>query len=216
MRGHPALSCWPLSWLHDDMGRHHRRLFACMRTACHMRYTDSTHVLELINGIEKLLSSSKWEHRLGGLMAAKVRVGSACSVCASAVSVYWSGFGWQEGGEGHAGAHHCTASACLPHDWPPLLQELVASRAAGDDFDALAESEALRLLEDKEVRVRLAVGQLLRALAAAQGVEVMERCQRRLLDSINEHFVSAGRGRSLPGRGGGGCVWTCCALQRAP
>lgn len=51
-------------------------------------------------------------------------------------------------------------------------------------------SECMRLLEDNEVRVRLAVGQLLRSLAAKHGVTVIKQCQERVLASVNDHFVS--------------------------
>lgn len=58
-------------------------------------------------------------------------------------------------------------------------------------FDDLMVAESLRLLEDDEVRVRLAVGQLLRALAGKHGLSVVEACQETLLGSITNHFVSA-------------------------
>jgi hypothetical protein len=57
-------------------------------------------------------------------------------------------------------------------------------------FGDLMINEALRLLEDDEVRVRLAVGQMLRALATKRGVSVMEACQETVLNSIKNHFVS--------------------------
>lgn len=59
-----------------------------------------------------------------------------------------------------------------------------------DDFDNLMITESLRLLEDSEVRVRLAVGQLLRALATKRGVAVIQACQATVLESIHTHFVS--------------------------
>lgn len=57
-------------------------------------------------------------------------------------------------------------------------------------FDDLMISEAMRLLEDPEVRVRLAVGQLLRSLAAKHGLSVLEAVQDTVLNSIHTHFVS--------------------------
>jgi hypothetical protein len=57
-------------------------------------------------------------------------------------------------------------------------------------FNDLMVAESLRLLEDPEVRVRLAVGQLLRSLAAAVGVAVLQACQDTVLNSIHTHFVS--------------------------
>lgn len=45
-------------------------------------------------------------------------------------------------------------------------------------------------MEDDEVRVRLAVGQLLRSLAAKHGLSVLERVQDTVLNSIHTHFVS--------------------------
>lgn len=52
------------------------------------------------------------------------------------------------------------------------------------------QSEALRLLEDEEVRVRLATGQLLGALAAKKGPVVFKEARQRVLTSILEHYVS--------------------------
>lgn len=57
-------------------------------------------------------------------------------------------------------------------------------------FDDLMVSECMRLLEDGEVRVRLAVGQLLRSLAAKHGLSVLQACQDTVLNSIHTHFVS--------------------------
>jgi hypothetical protein len=48
----------------------------------------------------------------------------------------------------------------------------------------------MRLLEDPEVRVRLAVGQLLRSLAMKHGLSVLQTCQDTVLNSIHTHFVS--------------------------
>jgi hypothetical protein len=61
-------------------------------------------------------------------------------------------------------------------------------------FDDLMVSEAMRLLEDPEVRVRLAVGQLLRSLAAKHGLSVLQTCQETVLNSIHTHFVSDRQG----------------------
>eukprot|EP00882_Tetradesmus_deserticola_P017180 GHRQ01018389.1.p1 GENE.GHRQ01018389.1~~GHRQ01018389.1.p1 ORF type:complete len:201 (+),score=56.31 GHRQ01018389.1:339-941(+) len=92
----------------------------------------------LVDGVKGLLASTTWEHKIGGLMAAKVLV-DKCDI---------------------------------------------------SGFDDLMVREALRLLEDGEVRVRLGVGQLLRALASKRGVAVMEACQETVLNSITNHFVS--------------------------
>lgn len=67
--------------------------------------------------------------------------------------------------------------------------------------------EAMRLLEDPEVRVRLAVGQLLRSLAAKHGLTVLQSCQDTVLNSIHTHFVSGRRGRCF--FSGGWEVWAC-------
>ncbi len=58
------------------------------------------------------------------------------------------------------------------------------------------QSEALRLLEDGEVRVRLATGQLLGALAAKRGPAVFREARSRVLTSILEHYVSGGGWRA--------------------
>jgi hypothetical protein len=70
-----------------------------------------------------------------------------------------------------------------------VLQVLVDSVTISG-FDDLMVSECMRLLEDDEVRVRLAVGQLLRSLAAKHGLSVLQACQDTVLNSIHTHFVS--------------------------
>ncbi|KAF8068347.1 hypothetical protein HT031_002036 [Scenedesmus sp. PABB004] len=97
---------------------------------------------DLAAGVRELLAGEAWEHKLGGLMGAKVLV----------------------------------------------------ERSDIPGFDAAMVDEALRLLEDGEPRVRLAVGQLLRGLAAKRGLEVLEAAQGRVLDSINNHFDREGEG----------------------
>lgn len=71
------------------------------------------------------------------------------------------------------------------------LLQVLADETDMPDYDDLMVSECLRLLEDSEVRVRLAVGQLLRSLAAKHGVAIIRECQGKILTSINDHFVSA-------------------------
>jgi hypothetical protein len=68
-----------------------------------------------------------------------------------------------------------------------LLIERCAALPPG--FEASAQSEALRLLEDPEVRVRLATGELLGALAARRGPDVFCEARGRVLTSILEHYV---------------------------
>jgi hypothetical protein len=80
--------------------------------------------------------------------------------------------------------HHFLQPATLS------CEQVLVEKCDVDGFDDLMISEALRLLEDDEVRVRLAVGQLLRALATKRGVSVMEACQETVLNSITNHFVS--------------------------
>lgn len=85
--------------------------------------------------------------------------------------------------------------ALLLHPLPQVLVDRAArSRSSGSagpqGFDALLLAECLRLLEDGEVRVRLAVGQLLRSLAAAHGQAVYAEAGPEVLRSIHEHFVS--------------------------
>jgi hypothetical protein len=71
-----------------------------------------------------------------------------------------------------------------------LLLERVREPPAG--FDAAMQSEALRLLEDPEVRVRLAAGGVLGALCGRRGVAAFREARRRVLTSILEHYVSSG------------------------
>jgi hypothetical protein len=98
----------------------------------------------------------------------------------------------------------------MHHTTPQLL--LDAERAP-PAFSALMLSEALRLLEDDEVRVRLAVGQVLRSCAARDGLRVMQGCQDAVLNSIHTHFVSSCGALCVcvGGRGmrGVAVVWLC-------
>lgn len=53
------------------------------------------------------------------------------------------------------------------------------------------------LLEDPEVRVRLAVGELLRALAVANGsTKIWDETHGLIMDSIRMNFVSPVSGKS--------------------
>ncbi|GBF89452.1 hypothetical protein Rsub_02024 [Raphidocelis subcapitata] len=87
------------------------------------------------------------------------------------------------------------ARLLLSDEWESKLGALLAAKlllerapALPAGFDAAAQSEALRLLEDGEVRVRLATGQLLGALARRRGPDVFAECRRRVLTSILEHY----------------------------
>eukprot|EP00879_Flechtneria_rotunda_P017789 GHRR01018648.1.p1 GENE.GHRR01018648.1~~GHRR01018648.1.p1 ORF type:complete len:558 (+),score=195.68 GHRR01018648.1:134-1807(+) len=73
-------------------------------------------------------------------------------------------------------------------------------------FDDLMIDECLRLLEDNEVRVRLAVGQLMRSLAAKLGVSVLQRCQETVLASIHNHFDREGEGSRADSTFSSGCI----------
>eukprot|EP00775_Hariotina_reticulata_P005826 gene5826-6067_t len=75
-----------------------------------------------------------------------------------------------------------------------MSAKVIVEKCSLQGFDELMVSESLRLLEDPEVRVRLAVGQLLRSLAAKLGVEVYQRCQKTVLESIHDHFDREGEG----------------------
>lgn len=78
----------------------------------------------------------------------------------------------------------------------PLLLQVLVDSVTIPGFDDLMISEAMRLLEDNEVRVRLAVGQLLRSLAAKHGLTVLQSCQDTVLNSIHTHFVSFSSSRN--------------------
>ena len=100
-----------------------------------------------------------------------------------------------------------------------LAAKLLIERCRAPDcplppaFDALAQSEALRLLEDSEVRVRLATGQLLGALAAKRGAAVFAEARARVVASVLEHYdrpddddevLAAGGGMGSGGTAAGG------------
>lgn len=67
---------------------------------------------------------------------------------------------------------------------------LLVTAGVGDEpfTDAMIQT-CKNLLEDPEVRVRWAVGELLRALCEQHGTIVWEAVKKRILDSIRENFV---------------------------
>ncbi|KAI7841245.1 hypothetical protein COHA_005082 [Chlorella ohadii] len=65
-----------------------------------------------------------------------------------------------------------------------LVQRGLADTAFGEDMIAACQ----RLLEDPEVRVRWAVGELLRALCQQLGIAVWEQMQATILESIHRNF----------------------------
>ena len=71
-----------------------------------------------------------------------------------------------------------------------VAKVLVTKRAAQPAFSDILVQTCLDRLEDIEVRVRLAVGDLLRALSINMGTVVWERSSVRILSSIRENFVS--------------------------
>jgi hypothetical protein len=82
---------------------------------------------------------------------------------------------------------------------------LVARGAASDAFAAGPAMDAvLALLEDPEVRVRWAVGELLRALCARDGVAAWDAAEARVLASIADNFDrdAAEPSSHLPARAG--------------
>jgi hypothetical protein len=171
----------------------------------------------LCDGISALLLSEEWESKLGALLAAKVRSSEHARSCGGSRSARTSAQQQACRSSGDAGrppqpplrqsrASSPRRAACTrrrgarappPTPPPQLLAERAPALPAG--FDAAAQSEALRLLEDGEVRVRLATGQLLGALAWRRGPAVFAECRERVLRSILEHYVSqeGGRGRML-------------------
>ena len=66
---------------------------------------------------------------------------------------------------------------------------VVAKGLSDDQLQDAATQACLELLEDSEVRVRLAVGGLLKALAADAGTVVWQHTQDRILTSIQVNFV---------------------------
>ena len=70
-----------------------------------------------------------------------------------------------------------------------LLQALV-EHGSTRSFDEYMIAQSMRLLEDQEVRVRLAVGDVLKALASKLGITVYEQTHEAVLKSIHDHFVS--------------------------
>jgi hypothetical protein len=69
---------------------------------------------------------------------------------------------------------------------------LISNHAADPAFLENAIEMCSDRLEDAEVRVRLAVGQVLKALSAEMGMVVWEKTSERILSSIRENFVSSG------------------------
>jgi hypothetical protein len=67
---------------------------------------------------------------------------------------------------------------------------LISNHAADPAFLENAIQMCSDRLEDAEVRVRLAVGQVLKALSAEMGTVVWEKTSDRILSSIRENFVS--------------------------
>ncbi len=71
-----------------------------------------------------------------------------------------------------------------------ISEVLISNHAADPAFLENAIQMCSDRLEDSEVRVRLAVGQVLKALSAEMGTAVWEKTSDRILSSIRENFVS--------------------------
>jgi len=67
---------------------------------------------------------------------------------------------------------------------------LISRQVAKGPFQENAIQACIDLLEDREVRVRWAVGDLLRELSVQLGIHVWERVQGPILASIQFNFVS--------------------------
>ena len=93
---------------------------------------------QLYKNIQDMLTSERWESRLGGLKAA----------------------------------------TCL-----------ISTAPANAAFQAAMLQACSALLEDSEVRVRWAVGELLRALSETMGITVWDQMEERIISSIMENFV---------------------------
>lgn len=74
----------------------------------------------------------------------------------------------------------------------------LVQRTPACSFDDVLTDECLRLLEDEEPRVRLAVGDCLHRLAVKLGPSVYERCRERLLASIHANYDREGEGDKAP------------------
>lgn len=68
---------------------------------------------------------------------------------------------------------------------------LTSHNVADGPFMENAIQACIDLLEDREVRVRWAVGDLLRALSERLGIHVWVRTEHAILGSIHKNFVSA-------------------------
>lgn len=78
-----------------------------------------------------------------------------------------------------------------------VAKVLITKGAASETFQEDAIHGCVELLEDREVRVRWAVGELLRALTERRGIAVWEQTRGRILGSIERNFVS-GRDAHVP------------------
>eukprot|EP00798_Chlamydomonas_sp_ICE-L_P032290 gene32290-16856_t len=80
-----------------------------------------------------------------------------------------------------------------------LISHLRATGYGEDEFELHCQHACLQLLEDCEVRVRLAVGDCLQELARHRGASVYEACHETILLSINENFDREGEGSKAEG-----------------
>lgn len=72
-----------------------------------------------------------------------------------------------------------------------VAELLISHHAADPAFSENAIQMCSDRLEDSEVRVRLAVGHVLKALSAEMGTVVWEKTSDRILTSIRNNFVSS-------------------------
>lgn len=81
----------------------------------------------------------------------------------------------------------------LSEVWEERLGGLIGAKVlvkghSSDSFDSYLVEECQRLLEDSEVRVRLAVGECLYELATKHGIIIFEQCSPCVLKSIYDNF----------------------------
>lgn len=188
-------------------------------TAWCMITGDPLQVDEAIEGIKLLLAEEAWEKKLGGLLACKVRTegsGRDAAPCMHAAT--------RQATPPTRCAHTCLhVHACNAR----AMQVVLESERGGEPFQQLVLSEALRLLEDDEVRrapqallhapqKAPSPPQHTRVHSTPETTRIAGACGPKLAQKFTAARGLLGQGASLPGkvlkRGWGlGCALTCPA-----